>query len=237
MTIAISEALIGLDDLADEDIIKSSIVKSMQKWGRKYPDIGYGQRFYNWFMSENPQPYGSWGNGSAMRVSPVGWLYDSIEETRRIARLTAEVTHNHPEGIKGAQIIAYAIHNAVVSFDCPLPPDKFKDELIELVVVALCDGDYDTEINLEDYRNKFDETCQGTVPVAIEIIFNSDSFEDAIRRAVSLGADADTLGAIVGSIAEHIWGIPDWIKEKALSYLPDEMLQVVDAFYVMNYEG
>ena len=222
-TIAVADALLkGID-----------YGKSIHTWCRRYPKPmgGYGISFRKWVMSDNPQPYNSYGNGAAMRVSPIGMWFDDWKEIYPEAEKCAACSHNHPEGIKGAQIIAYAIHNAVVSFDCPLPPDKFKDELIELVVAALCDGDYDTEINLEDYRNKFDETCQGTVPVAIEIIFNSDSFEDAIRRAVSLGADADTLGAIVGSIAEHIWGIPDWIKEKALSYLPDEMLQVVDAFY------
>ena len=222
-TVAVADALLkGID-----------YGKSIHTWCRRYPNPmgGYGISFRKWVMSDNPQPYNSYGNGAAMRVSPIGMWFDDWKEIYPEAEKCAACSHNHPEGIKGAQIIAYAIHNAVVSFDCPLPPDKFKDEVIELVVAALCDGDYDTEINLEDYRNKFDETCQGTVPVAIEIIFNSDSFEDAIRRAVSLGADADTLGAIVGSIAEHIWGIPYWIKEKALSYLPDEMLQVVAAFY------
>lgn len=226
-TIAVADALLkGID-----------YGKSIHTWCRRYPNPmgGYGISFRKWVMSDNPQPYNSYGNGAAMRVSPIGMWFDE-KDIYPEAEKCAACSHNHPEGIKGAQIIAYATHNALKTFNVPLEPDKFEDELKEVTLCALLDGDYDMEIHYEDYRNKFDETCQGTVPVALDIILSSESFEDAIRRAVSLGADADTLGAIVGSIVEHIWGIPDWIKEKALSYLPDEMLQVVDAFYVMNYE-
>ena len=221
-TIAVADALLkGID-----------YGKSIHTWCQRYPNPmgGYGISFRKWVMSDNPQPYNSYGNGAAMRVSPIGMWFDE-KDIYPEAEKCAACSHNHPEGIKGAQIIAYAIHNALKTFNVPLEPDKFEDELKEVTLCALLDGDYDMEIHYEDYRNKFDETCQGTVPVALDIILSSESFEDAIRRAVSLGADADTLGAIVGSIAEHIWGIPDWIKEKALSYLPDEMLQVVDAFY------
>ena len=222
-TIAIADAL-----LKDRDF-----GASLHDWCNRYshPMGGYGCSFAKWVHSPNPQPYNSFGNGAAMRVSPIGMWFDNWQDIYPQAEKCAACTHNHPEGIKGAQIIAYAVFCAVTSFDCPLPPDEFEFELSDLVASALSDGDYDMDTDYEDFRNKFDETCQGTVPVAIDIIGKSNSFEDAVRRAVSLGADADTLGAIVGSIAEHIWGIPDEIKEKALQYLPNEMKQVLHDFY------
>ena len=222
-TIAVADAILkGID-----------YGKSIHTWCRRYPNPmgGYGMSFRKWVMSNNPQPYNSYGNGAAMRVSPIGMWFDDRQVVMQEAEKSAACSHNHPEGIKGAQVVAYSIMNAINRFRVPLSSEEFKSQLLDVVEWGIREGDYDNEINYEDYRNKFDETCQGTVPVALDIILNSDSFEDAIRRAVSLGADADTLGAIVGSIAEHIWGIPEWIKEKALSYLPDEMQQVVNAFY------
>lgn len=223
-TVAVADALLhGSDDYG----------AYIHKWCRKYPHPmgGYGGRFAKWVASDNPQPYGSYGNGSAMRVSPIGMWFDKWEDIYPQAEKTAACTHNHPEGIKGAQAIAWAVYCAVKSFDGPMTQEKMDEEVLDIVTSTLMDCDYDPQIDYEDYQNKFDETCQGTVPVALDIIFKSNSFEDAIRRAVSLGADADTLGAIVGSIAEHIWGIPNWIADKALSYLPEEMLQVVREFY------
>jgi hypothetical protein len=191
---------------------------------------GYGGRFGQWVRSSNPQPYGSFGNGSAMRVSPVAWynqfeyaaLHDAVE--------SAVCTHNHLEGIKGALAVAYAIHDCRGYFRGKLPNDADRETLMKGLRRAIEFTSYDINIRKEEVLNKFDETCQGTVPVALWIISNSHSFEDAIRTAVSLGADADTLGAIVGSIAEVIWGIPHWMKEKALSYLPEAMQQVVKEF-------
>lgn len=223
-TVAVADALLhGSDDYG----------KFIHEWCRRYPHPmgGYGGRFAKWVWSENPQPYGSYGNGSAMRVSPIGMWFDDMNMIYPEAKKTAACTHNHPEGIKGAQAIAWAVYWAVKSFDGPMTQEKIDEEILDIVTSTLMDCDYDPQIDYEDYRNKFDETCQGTVPVALDIIFQSNSFEDAIRKAVSLGADADTLGAIVGSIAEHIWGIPNWIKEKALPYLPDEMRRVVHEFY------
>lgn len=221
MTIAIAEALIGLDEFTDEDTIKSVIVKSMQKWGRKYPDIGYGQRFYNWFMSENPQPYGSWGNGSAMRVSPVGWLYDSIEETRRIARLTAEVTHNHPEGIKGAEATASAIFLA--------RKGNNKGEIKEYITKEF---GYDLSRTCDEIRPEYKHivSCQETVPEAITAFIEGNSFEDVIRTAVSLGGDCDTLTCIAGSIAEGYYGVPNELKQEVYNRLEREFLDVIEAF-------
>ena len=223
-TVAVADTLLhGSDDYGTY----------IHKWCRKYPHPmgGYGGRFSKWVMSDHPMPYGSYGNGSAMRVSPIGMWFDNWQDIYPEAEKSASCTHNHPEGIKGAQAIAWAVYCAVRSFDGPMTKDDMDKEILDIVICTLSDCDYDTQTDYEEHRNIFDETCQGTVPVALDIIFQSKSFEDAIRKAVSLGADADTLGAIVGSIAEHIWGIPNGIKEKALSYLPDEMQQVVHDFY------
>lgn len=204
----------------------------IHKWCRRYPHPmgGYGRNFAKWVASANPQPYGSYGNGSAMRVSPVGMWFDNEEHISSEAEKTAVCTHSHPEGIKGAQAIAWAVYWAVKSFDGPMTQEQMDQEIANIVSSLLVDYDYE-DLNYEDHRNRFDETCQGTVPVALDIILKSHSFEDAIRRAVSLGADADTLGAIVGCIAEHIWGIPHYIKDAAMSYLPTEMQQIVREFY------
>lgn len=222
-TVAVADALLKGRDYGE----------SIHEWCRKYPHPmgAYGGRFAQWVMSDNPQPYGSYGNGSAMRVSPIGMWFDNQDDIYPEAEKSAACSHNHPEGIKGAQIIAWAVYWAVKSFDGPMTQEEMQNEIIDIVSTGLVDGDYDSETDYENYRNKFDETCQGTVPVALDIIFQSNCFEDAVRKAVSLGADADTLGAIVGSIAEHIWGIPNWMIDKALSYLPEEMVLVVREFY------
>ena len=222
-TVAVADALLKGRDYGE----------SIHNWCRKYPHPmgGYGGRFAQWVRSDNPQPYGSYGNGSAMRVSPIGMWFDDSDKIYPEAEKCAACSHNHPEGVKGAQAVAWAVYWAVKSFDGPMTQAKMEEEILDIVTSTLMDCDYDPQIDYEDYKNKFDETCQGTVPVALDIIFKSCSFEDAIRRAVSLGADADTLGAIVGSIAEHIWGIPNWMIDKALTYLPDEMKDVVKKFY------
>jgi ADP-ribosylglycohydrolase len=221
-TIAVADALLKGWDFGE----------SLHEWCNRYPCAmgGYGGRFGRWVRSSNPQPYGSFGNGSAMRVSPIGWAFNTTEETLAAAKQSAECTHNHPEGIKGALAVASAIYDCRSYFRGELTADADKDTIMKGLHQAIEYTDYDINIRKEDVINKFDETCKGTVPVAFWIISNSHSFEDAIRKAVSLGADADTLGAIVGSIAESIWGIPQWMKEKAMSYLPETMQQVVKEF-------
>jgi ADP-ribosylglycohydrolase len=160
-----------------------------------------------------------------MRVSPVGHWFEDIDEMLDAAAATALPSHNHDEGIKGAQTVALAIYKArQFGSDASEHIDDILNECVRF-------SNYDINIRKEDVINHFDETCQGTVPVALWIIGLSDSFEDAVRKAVSLGADADTLGAIVGSIAEAIWGIPEEIKQTILLYLPDEMKEVVSEFY------
>jgi ADP-ribosylglycohydrolase len=205
--------------------------ESLHDWCKRFPHPkgGYGGRFAQWVRSDNPRPYDSFGNGSAMRVSPVAWYYEDEDEMLRNAELSAACTHNHPEGIKGATAVALAI------YDIRHLPNTTGQDVKKKIMMGLKRAvdyaGYNVDVKRDDVLNRFDETCQGTVPVAFWIILNSTSFEDAIRKAVSLGADADTLGAIVGSIAEVIWDIPDWIKAKATSYLPTEMQTVVTAFY------
>ncbi|MEG2061623.1 MAG: ADP-ribosylglycohydrolase family protein [Alistipes sp.] len=223
-TIAVADAILKGEDYG----------VSIHKWCRRYSDPmgGYGGNFHRWVMSDYPQPYGSFGNGSAMRVSPVAWAFanEGTSEILAEAKRTAECTHNHPEGIKGAQAVALAIAH------CRELHNKYerigRAEVAEGLKQTVEMFEYDINIRRESVANKFDEICQGTVPVAFWIIHNSHSFEDAIRKTVSLGADADTLGAIVGSIAEAIWEIPKSMKRRALSYLPDDMKRVLTEFDV-----
>lgn len=203
----------------------------IHSWCRRHPHPmgGYGGRFAQWVKSDTPHPYGSYGNGSAMRVSPVAWACSDSDQVLALAGKSAACTHNHPLGISGAQAVALAI------FDCRqarksgkyTSADQVKEQGLKR---AIHHFGRPVQFDWWKVQNHFDETCEGTVPVAFWIINQSHSFEDAIRRAVSLGADADTLGAIVGSIAEAIWPIPEWIKKKALAYLPDEMRQVLKDF-------
>jgi ADP-ribosylglycohydrolase len=226
-TIAVADALLKGRDFG----------VSIHEWCRRYPHPmgGYGGRFRQWVMSNDPHPYGSYGNGSAMRVSAIGWWFEQPHDLLEEAEKSAACTHNHPEGIKGAQAVAVAIHDARTlrqeSGDKPITKDDMLRSGIYHGIKMYEAFPQNFNVSIEEHRNKFDETCQGTVPVALAIILNSTSFEDAIRQAVSLGADADTLGAIVGSIAEALWGIPEWMKQKALSYLPDEMKAVVLEFH------
>ncbi len=216
-TVAVADALLKDHDFGE----------SIHDWCNRYPDPmgGYGGRFAQWVHSENPQPYNSFGNGAAMRVSPVAYWYKNLDEVLDAAAGTALPSHNHDEGIKGAQTVALAIFKAL----------QYGQEAPEHIdeILADCVGfsGYDINIKKEDVINRFDETCQGTVPVALWIIGISDNFEDAVRMAVSLGADADTLGAIVGSIAEVIWGIPLQTQLEIMHYLPSEMKRVVIEFY------
>ena len=220
-TIAVADALLhGSDDYG----------KYIHEWCRRYPNPmgGYGGRFAQWVMSDNPRPYGSFGNGSAMRVSPIGMWFVNREDVLEHARISASCSHDHPEGIKGAQTVALTV----------LMARKLREEIHydicgmkELMGYATSFSHYFFDFRKEDVENRFDETCQGTVPVALWVIYQSKGFEDAIRRAVSLGADADTLGALVGSIAEAIWGIPDDMKQAILGFLPAEMKEVVSDFY------
>lgn len=215
-TFAIADALLHNKDYGE----------TLHEWCRLYPHPkgSYGGRFAQWIQSDHPMPYYSFGNGSAMRVGPVGWLCKNREQVLLNAKQSAVCTHNHPEGIKGAQTVALAIYVANMKRRYLA---KTSDIVNSVINECLEFSGYNINICKKNVENKFDETCQGTVPVALWIIQQSRDFEDAIRRAVSLGADADTLGAIVGSIAEAIWGIPEEIKVSALSYLDDRMKKLL----------
>ena len=228
-TVAVADALLKGRDFGE----------SIHEWCNRYPHPmgGYGGRFAQWVRSDNPQPYNSFGNGAAMRVRPVAWAANDLEfkYLLKMAEEAAACSHNHPEGIKGAQTVALAIQYGI---ELPSYHPNFTQEHVkELVESCAKYAGYDINIKKEDVINRFDETCQGTVPVALWIIGNSISFEDAIRKAVSLGADTDTLGAIVGSIAEAIWGIPKEMQLEIMHYLPSDMNRVVLQFcrrYIMD---
>lgn len=220
-TIGIADAILNSRDYGE----------SLHQWCRRYPEPkgAYGGHFLGWVNSDRPKPYGSFGNGSAMRVSPAGWAFNSREEVLVQAKKTAECTHNHPEGIKGAQTVALAIFEARKRRHSNPSLDNVD---IEAIIKACIDfSGYSLDFTLRSVQNKFNETCQGTVPVALWLIAQSSGFEDAVRKAVCLGADADTLGAITGSIAEAIWPVPEELKAKAMTYLSDEMKDIVKAFY------
>ena len=219
MTVAVAEAL--LDGPADEAGMKAQLVESMQKWGRRYPYAGYGGRFRHWLKSPNPQPYNSWGNGSAMRVSAVGWLFNDMDSVRRMARLTAEVTHNHPEGIKGAEATAAAIFLA-----------RSGHSKAEIKAYVEREFGYDLSRSCDEIRPGYRhvESCQETVPEAITAFLEGESFEDVIRTAVSLGGDCDTLTCIAGSIAEGFYGVPEELKRECEERLTPELVRVVARF-------
>ena len=220
MTVAVAEALMDTPGKTDDEI-RAALVASMLKWGKRYPDAGYGGKFYRWLHEKEPKPYGSFGNGSAMRVSSAGWLFDTLEETRHAARLTAEVTHNHPEGIKGAEATASAIFLA--------RNGSTKDEIKEYIIGEF---GYDLSRTCDEIRPDYHhvETCQQTVPEALTAFFEGEDFEDVIRTAVSLGGDCDTFTCIAGSIAEAFCGIPEEMASECRNRLPEDMLAVVDRF-------
>lgn len=221
MSIAVAEALMDVGREASVNKVKDMVISSMQKWGRRYPNAGYGVNFSVWLKNDKPTPYGSYGNGSAMRVSSVGWLYDTIERTREIARATAEVTHNHPEGIKGAESVASAIFMARKGYA--------KEDIKEYIESNF---NYSFERTCNDIRPYYHhvESCQETVPEAFTAFFEGSSFEEVIRLSVSLGGDCDTLTCIAGSVAEAYYDIPDTMVYECRNRLPSDMLSVVDNF-------
>ena len=221
MTLAVAEALMDTKPADGEKAIQARLVKSMQRLGRKYPGAGYGCMFGNWLWAEDPQPYGSCGNGSAMRVSAAGWLYDDLETTRCMARLTASVTHDHPEGIKGAEAVAAVIFLARTG--------KSKAEIRDYVCAQF---GYDLSRTCDEIRPGYRhvETCQETVPEAVTAFLEGTDFEDVIRTAVSLGGDCDTLTCIAGSMAEAFYGVPETLKGACFARLSEELRKILGRF-------
>ena len=224
MTLAVAEAFLEILEFrpdADDTAVREELIRSMQTFGANYPDAGYGLRFIAWLTSPDPRPYNSFGNGSAMRVSSVAWLFNTLEDVRHAARLSAEVTHNHPEGIKGAEATASAIFLARTGHS--------KDEIRQYIEQEF---DYDLSRTCDEIRPFYYhvESCMQTVPEAITAFLEGESFEDVIRTAVSLGGDCDTLTAIAGSIAEGFYGVPEDLKKECKSRLTEDLLEVVERF-------
>lgn len=217
MTVAVADWLLNGGDLA----------KVMQRYGHEYPypTGGYGGRFSGWLREKDPQPYNSWGNGSAMRVSAVGWMFDSLEKTLEVAKETAVVTHNHPEGIKGAQATAAAIYLARTG--------KSKQDIKLYIETTFS---YDLGRTCDEIRPfyRFNESCQGTVPEAIIAFLDSSDFENAIRLAVSLGGDSDTLACITGGIAEAFYGIPEDIKLEVKKRIPEKFNEIISQLLLLR---
>lgn len=206
---------------------KLSLSHLMKYWCRKYPHPmgGYGASFNQWIFGQLHEPYYSFGNGSAMRVSPVAWTNEGIQGMMEIAKNSASVTHSHPEGMKGAECIAYAIWHLKFGGGCGNGKKWVKS-------MAETNYGYYLGLTCDQIRkmNSFDETCMVTVPQAIQCFSESHDFESAIRLAVSIGGDSDTIAAITGSLAEAAYGIPVWIVEKAMTYLPEDMKEVINQF-------
>ena len=223
MTIGLAQAfefashVLGSINAPEEDM-KKAFRSMMQVWGRRYPAAGYGQSFYKWVMGK-AEPYGSFGNGSAMRVSSVGWLYDSLEKTREVARWTAEISHNHPEGIKGAECTAAVIYLARTGVS--------KEDIKWYVMQEF---GYNMVYSVDEWRrmHKHVETCMDSMPKALAAFLEGEDFEDIIRNAVSLGGDTDTIGAIAGSMAEAMYGVPEDLKARCLIRLPEDMRETVE---------
>lgn len=200
---------------------KMVLIDELKYWGNKYPNAGYGGMFKKWLGQDSPQPYGSWANGSAMRVSPCAWVGESIEEVQNLAYESAVVTHNHPEGIKGALATADAIYLARIGAK--------KQEIKDHIEVRY---QYDLDIPLDELRPyyDFDVSCAGSVPESIMCFLQANDFEDTIRNAVSLGGDADTQAAIAGSIASAYWDVPNRIAFKTIHRLDYDLLRVLVDF-------
>lgn len=218
MTLAIAKAI--LESHGDWSMLGANSVKCMREIGKKYPNCGYGSRFRSWLCARNPEPYNSFGNGAAMRVSPVAYAARSKEECIMLSDEVTKVSHNHPEGIKGARAAAVATRTALHGMD--------KNQIRELIEREYYMLDFTIDEIRPHYR--FDATCQGSVPQAIEAFLESTGFEDAIRLAVSVGGDSDTIAAITGGIAGAYYGVPNDIKARALTYLPSDLLDILEAF-------
>ena len=219
MTLAVAVGLIAGQGDAQKTF--AGALNEMRFWGREYPHAGYGGMFRRWLHAENPKPYGSFGNGSAMRVAAAGWLFDTLDKTLEMAKVTAEVTHNHPKGIKGAQATAAAILLARTGHSKP--------EIRQYVELTF---GYDLSRTCDEIRPSYRhvETCQQTVPEAIIAFLESTGFEDALRNAVSLGGDSDTLTCITGGIAEAFYGMPPELQQETLKRLPEEMRAAYELF-------
>ncbi len=217
MSLAVAEALMRAR--ADFSDLSAQAVRCMQEVGRPYPDCGYGGRFLGWMYADDPQPYHSFGNGAAMRVSACGLAAKSVEEAKALSRAVTIVTHDHPEGLKGAEATAVAVYMG--KGGAPMADIR-----------ACMEGYYALDFTLDSIRAtyRFNETCQQTVPQALEAFFESTGFEDAIRNAISIGGDSDTVAAITGGVAGAYYGVPEALSRAARGYLDARLLDILERF-------
>ena len=218
MTLAVAKAIV--ESNKDLDILRKTVTGQLQEVGRPYPNCGYGGMFHRWMYTDDPKPYNSFGNGAAMRISPCGFAASSLEEAVKLSKIVTEVSHDHPEGLKGAEATTAAIYLAR------------EGKSIGEIRYHINDHYYTMDFTLEEIRPtyRFNETCQETVPQAIMAFLESEGFEDAIRNAISIGGDSDTLAAITGGIAEAYYGIPADLRKNALTYLDKRLLTILDEF-------
>ncbi len=212
LTIALADAILNNADYGEK----------MKEYYNRYPFAGYGSNFANWAGTENSKPYNSWGNGAAMRISPAGFAYSTLEETLKQAKAFTGITHNHPEGIKGGCATAAAIFLA-----------RSGSSKLEIKSYVETHFGYNLDRTLDEIRPgyHFDVSCQGTVPEAIIALLESNNFEDAIRKAISLGGDSDTLACITGGMAQALYGgVPDAICEKVYALLPEPLTNITRQF-------
>ncbi len=219
MTCAVAQAL--MDSKEDFSDLQVKTVSAMQRIGRQFPNCGYGARFIHWMFSDDPKPYNSYGNGSAMRISPVGFAARDVDEAKKLSAAVTCVSHNHPEGMKGAEATAVAVVMA--------RQGKSKEE-----IRSVMEGYYDLSTTVDEYRLHWKghgrEICQVSLPQALACFFEGESYEDVIRNCISIGGDSDTLAAIAGGIAEAYYGIPDDIRDQIWDYLPPVLAEVCRNF-------
>ena len=219
MTLAVAEALLARED--DDQDLSGKAITAMQRIGQAHRYCGFGGHFMQWIFSDDPQPYGSYGNGAAMRVSPCGFMAESVEQAKQLALAVTRVSHDHPESLKAAEAISVAIYMA--------RHGSTMEEIRELINREY----YQIDFTLDEIRDAytFDVSCQGSVPQAFEAFFESTDFEDAIRNAISIGGDSDTIAAITGGIAEAYYGIPEEIRGCVMDYIREEpMMKIIKEF-------
>ena len=218
MTAAVASAVL-MSDLSDLSSFRENVVAEMRRLGNLYHTLGYGTRFERWIDAEEPRPYGSLGNGSAMRVSPVAWAAESLSQCIALAKTSAEVTHNHPDGIAGAVVTAGAVFLSLQGAD----KEAIRDHITRY---------YPLNFTLDEIREgyQFDVSCAGSVPQAMEAFLEAESFEDAIRGAISIGGDSDTIAAIAGSVAAAYFGVPRDIRDMFLPFIDGEVRNIYDRF-------
>ena len=219
MTCAVAQAL--MDSREDFSDLSEKAVEAMQRIGRQYPNCGYGARFVNWMFSDNPKPYNSYGNGSAMRISPVGFVAKDVEDAKRLSAAVTAVSHNHPEGLKGAEATAVAIVLA--------RQGKTKNE-----IRSAMEAYYDLDMSVDEYqicwKGHGREICQIAVPQALTCFLEGEDYEDVIRNCISIGGDSDTIAAIAGGIAEAYYGVPDSIADQLSCYLTPQLMEICASF-------